>query len=289
MIRRSLGARGGRARIAGPRRAGPVWLFDLDNTLHHASHAIFPHINREMTAFIERALDVDTATANRLRVVYTRRYGAALLGLVRRHGIDAHAFLREVHPSTELASMVRAERGLAHTLRQLPGRRIVLTNGPEHYAREILTILGIERLFERVIAVEQMRRGAHWHAKPDATVLRRTLRQAGVRAADAILVEDSHGHLKRYRRLGIRTVWITGHLPQRATPQARAAAAAAALAKAATDASGDSQHVAGDPVAGRDVPATADAPAISWPPRVSAGRPPYVDRRIKTIRALRRG
>ena len=257
-----------------------------------------------MTAFIERTLDVDRATANRLRVVYTRRYGAALLGLVRRHDVDAHAFLREVHP-TDLAPLVRAERGLAYTLRQLPGRKIVLTNGPEGYAREILAILGIERLFERVIAVEQMRRGAQWHAKPDATVMRRTLRQAGVRAANAILVEDSHGHLKRYRRLGIRTVWITGHLPQRATPQARAAAAVAAAAALAEAAAGMDSADSADSIGrgtgsgspdgkipdtlARDIPATADAPAIAWPPRVSAGRPPYVDQRIKSLKALRRG
>jgi pyrimidine 5'-nucleotidase len=242
---------------AGRRRPGPLWLFDLDNTLHHASHAIFPFINREMTAFIERTLGVDTATANRLRVVYTRRYGATLLGLVRHHDIDAHAFLRDVHPTLDLASLVRTEHGLAQTLRQLPGRRIILTNGSERYARDVLAVLGIERLFERVVAVEHMRRGRRWHAKPDAPVLRRTLRQAGVHARDAVLVEDTNSHLKHYRRLGIRTIWMTGHLPQRP-------------------------------------PTTGAADAIRgptgalWPPRVSAGRPSYVDRRIRSIKVLRR-
>ena len=38
-----------RPHIAGGR---PVWLFDLDNTLHHASHAIFPAINKGMTQYI---------------------------------------------------------------------------------------------------------------------------------------------------------------------------------------------------------------------------------------------
>lgn len=225
--------------VVGRQRSGPVWLFDLDNTLHHASHAIFPFINREMTAFIERTLQVDRDTANRLRTVYTRRYGAALLGLIRRHGIDAHAFLREVHPaSIDLPAMVRAERGLAQTLKALPGRRIVLTNGPAEYARTVLAILGIERLFERVLAIEDMRRGAHWHAKPDAAVIRGILRQAKTSPSNTILVEDTHTHLKRYRRMGIRTVWITGHLPEH----------------------------------------------FRWPD----GRPHYVDRRVRTLQALRR-
>ena len=39
------------------------------------------------------------------------------------------------------------------------------------------------------------------------------MRRAHVPLADAVLVEDTRGHLKRYKRLGIRTVWITGHLP----------------------------------------------------------------------------
>jgi len=38
--------------------SSPVWLFDLDNTLHDASPHIFPHINRSMTAYLERHLDL---------------------------------------------------------------------------------------------------------------------------------------------------------------------------------------------------------------------------------------
>ena len=41
------------------RCSGKVWLFDLDNTLHHASPYIFPHINRSMTEYIARHLGVD--------------------------------------------------------------------------------------------------------------------------------------------------------------------------------------------------------------------------------------
>ena len=33
-----------------------IWLFDLDNTLHDATPHIFPHINRSMTAYLQRHL-----------------------------------------------------------------------------------------------------------------------------------------------------------------------------------------------------------------------------------------
>lgn len=127
--------------------AGPVWLFDLDNTLHRASHAIFPAINEAMTRYIIDALGMERAEADRLRVGYVRRYGATLLGLARHHPIDPHEFLRVVHTMPDLRQMLQAERGLARLVAALPGRKIVLTNAPETYARAVLEELGIERLF----------------------------------------------------------------------------------------------------------------------------------------------
>ncbi|WP_413187724.1 pyrimidine 5'-nucleotidase [Paraburkholderia sacchari] len=215
-LRRRPSRAGQRASGASDRAPGygaPVWLFDLDNTLHCASHAIFPAINRGMTQYIIDALGVSHDVANHLRTSYTRRYGATLLGLTRHHPIDPHDFLKVVHTFDDLPAMLRAERGLARLLAALPGRKIVLTNGPADYAHAVLAALGIERLFERVVAIEHMRTRERWRAKPDHAMLRKTLRDARVAFADAILVEDTRGHLKRYRRLGIRTVWITGHLP----------------------------------------------------------------------------
>jgi pyrimidine 5'-nucleotidase len=197
----------------------PVWLFDLDNTLHHASHAIFPAINQAMTQYIIDALQVDRDKANLLRTGYTQRYGAALLGLTRHHPVDPHDFLKVVHTFPDLRAMLRAERGLARLIAALPGRKIVLTNAPEAYARAVLEELHIERLFERVIAIEHMRDRRGWRAKPDSAMLRRAMRDAHVKFADAILVEDTRSHLKNYRQLGIRTVWITGHLPTQSRPE----------------------------------------------------------------------
>lgn len=166
-----------------------------------------------MTQYIIDALKVERAEADRLRTGYTQRYGAALLGLTRHHPIDPHDFLRAVHTFDDLPAILRAERGLARLVAALPGRKFVLTNAPEDYARAVLRELRIERLFERVIAIEHMRDRRAWRAKPDRTMLRRTLRAANARLADAILVEDTRSHLKRYKQLGIGTIWITGHLP----------------------------------------------------------------------------
>ena len=42
--------------LVGARRPAQVWLFDLDNTLHNASHAAFDGIDRAMTEYIVREL-----------------------------------------------------------------------------------------------------------------------------------------------------------------------------------------------------------------------------------------
>lgn len=202
-----------RGRRPAPARHEPVWLFDLDNTLHHASHAIFPRINACMTAYISTRLGVTHDVANRMRLDYTLRYGAALLGLIRHHGVDPHEFLAAVHDFPDLKALLRTEHGLARHLRALPGRKFVLTNGPVLYAQAILRELGIAPSFERCIGIEQMRDRQRWRAKPDRTMLRRLLAHEGLPARRVWLVEDTRSHLKRYRALGIHTVWVTGHLP----------------------------------------------------------------------------
>ena len=149
----------------------PVWLFDLDNTLHNTSAAIFPQINRMMNEFIMRKLDLDEGQASTLRTDLWHRYGATLLGLVKHHGIDAHEFLREAHAFDDLESLIHAERGLVQALRRLPGRKILLTNAPRHYAEGVLFHLGLDIQFRHRYAVEHMQVRGRFMPKPSRTML----------------------------------------------------------------------------------------------------------------------
>jgi putative hydrolase of the HAD superfamily len=218
-------------------RSKPVWLFDLDNTLHDASYAIFPRINRGMTEYVARVLGSDLATASRVRTEYWQRYGATLLGMVRHHGVDPADFLREAHRFDDLTSLIRARRGLAKLLRALPGRKILLTNAPRDYAGQVVRHLGIGRQFSRQVAIEQMWVHRRLRPKPDRLMMRRLLARERVPAHRAVLVEDTLSHLKRYRGMGLRTVWITGYLRQIHPSRPTAAASAdAAIPGAVTDA-----------------------------------------------------
>ncbi|SOZ14837.1 conserved hypothetical protein [Cupriavidus taiwanensis] len=294
-----------RRRPAGDTSGGTVWLFDLDNTLHDASHAIFPAINRQMTAYVARVLGCDEATASRVRVDYWQRYGATLLGMIRHHGVDPADFLRAAHEFPALAGMVRVRRGLAAHLRRLPGRKILVTNAPQDYARAVLDIAGIRHCFERVVAIEQMWVHGHLRPKPDRRMLRRLLAQARIAPHRAVLVEDTVSHLKRYAGTGIRTAWVTGYLrtvaPSRphvvpaAPPAAHDDGSRRDAAVRSTLQAEDRRH-AGHAVQERSVTLVAaetQAPQAQPDnaPRVRArvpNRPAYVDIKVQSMHQLQR-
>jgi putative hydrolase of the HAD superfamily len=186
----------------------PVWLFDLDNTLHDASHASFRHMHESMNAYIVRHLDKTTAEAEALRRRYFHHYGATLLGLLRHHGVDAAHFLHETHRMPGLEARVRGHRHDLACLRALPGRKVLLTNAPLAYTRRVLGVLGLARFFERIVSIEDMAMFGHLRPKPDARMLRRLLARLRVSASCCVLVEDSLENLKSARRLRVRTVWM---------------------------------------------------------------------------------
>jgi len=188
----------------------PIWLFDLDNTLHDASRHIFPRINRAMTDFIMRELAVDEAEANRLRMSYWSRYGATLTGLVRHHGIDPHHFLHDTHHFPNLSAILSCDRATGHLLDRLPGRKVLFSNGPAHYARGILRAMKVEHRFDAVFAIEQLR----FRPKPQVPAYRHLLNSLRVNARDCILVEDTAINLKPAKSLGMKTVWVSANTRQ---------------------------------------------------------------------------
>jgi len=183
----------------------PDWVFDLDNTLHNASPHIFPHINRSMTAYLQRHLRLSEEDAGNLRAQYWRRYGATLLGMMRHHGTDPEHFLRETHAFPDLSGMVVYERGLAAMLRRLPGRKLVLSNAPRAYALAVLQMMGVASHFDALHCIES----TGYQPKPSLAAFRSLLRAHGLLASRCIMVEDSRENLRPAKRLGMKTVWIT--------------------------------------------------------------------------------
>jgi putative hydrolase of the HAD superfamily len=186
-------------------KAGRVWLFDLDNTLHNATPHIFPHINRAMREYIERHLSVDTAEANKIRQHYWTRYGATLLGLMRHHDTDPNHFLWETHQFPDLKKMVDFEKPVIRMLQRLPGRKIIFSNAPRHYIEAILDITGLGHCFDAVYSVENV----HFQPKPMRAGFHELLRAEHLNPRRCIMVEDSLVNLITAKKLGMKTVWVS--------------------------------------------------------------------------------
>ena len=192
-----------------------VWLFDLDNTLHDASHAAFGATNVAMTDYMVTHLGLPHAEAASLRQHYWQHYGATLLGLVRHHGVKASHFLAETHRLPGLERRLRTSAHDRAALRRLKGRRIILTNAPRDYAMRVLNALRLADCFEAVISIEDMRMFGHPRPKPDTRMFRHVAARLKVRPSRCVLVEDTLAHQKAARRVGMQTAWMQRYLDGR--------------------------------------------------------------------------
>ncbi len=199
-----------------------LWLFDLDNTLHDASHAAFGPTSRAMTDYIALHLDLPQEQASALRQHYWSRYGATLLGLVRHHDVRPAHFLEQTHRLPGLEERLRTSAHDRAALKRLSGRKCVLTNAPRAYALRVLNALGLTGCFEAVLSIEDMFMFGHPRPKPDARMLRRVAARLKVTTSRCVLVEDTLEHQKAARRLGMHTIWMQRYLGGRFRPVASA-------------------------------------------------------------------
>jgi len=185
-----------------------VWVFDLDDTLHNASAHIFPVMNGAMTKYIQESLALDEADADHLRQHYWKVYGATLKGLMRHHGTNPHHFLDTTHQFPDLDERVIQTERLRHTLRNLPGRKVIFTNAPRNYAFRVLDLLGIGDVFELIFSVES----SGFHAKPTVRGFQTLLKAIHAKPSDCIMLEDNLPALMTAKRLGMKTIWVSRKL-----------------------------------------------------------------------------
>ena len=185
-------------------KSAPVWLFDLDNTLHNAGVHIFPHINRAMTEYLAARLQLSLEAAGALRRHYWLHYGATLRGMVRHHQERPRDFLAATHQFHDLPGMVVFDRALLAHLRRLPGKKYIFSNAPRGYVDDVLRITGLDRIMDGSFAVDDLR----YHPKPQIRAYQTVLRKLRLTPQQCIMVEDTALNLRPAKRLGMRTVWI---------------------------------------------------------------------------------
>ena len=190
------------AHLAPSRR---VWIFDLDNTLHDATTAIFPSMHVQINDFLKRQFGLDDEGANRMRRDFWMRYGTTMDGLMRHHGIDPRRFLAETHVFPELADIVVHENALKHALERLGGMKLVFSNAPRHYVEGVLRAMGLARYFDAVYTIED----ARYRGKPALHGFQVLLRKHKLDPHRCAFIDDILGNLRTAHRLGMSTVWVS--------------------------------------------------------------------------------
>ena len=178
------------------------WVFDLDNTLYPPQARLFDQIEVKMTQFVMDALHVDRPEADRLRRHYWQLYGTTLAGLMREHDVDPGPYLTDVHDIS--LDHLEKDTALARHIADLPGRRIVYTNGTAPYAERVLAARGLTGLFDAVYGVEH----AGFRPKPERAAFEEVFAKDGITPAKAAMFEDEPRNLTAPHAMGMRTVHV---------------------------------------------------------------------------------
>lgn len=178
------------------------WVFDLDNTLYPATCNLFHQVDLRMGGFISELLDISYDEARAIQKRYFREHGTTLRGLMTHHEVDPHAFLGFVHDIDY--SPVPANADLGAVLDELPGRKLIFTNGTVAHAEAVLERLGVAAAFDGIFDIA----AADFVPKPQAEPYHRMVEVHAVDPTRAVMVEDIAKNLKVPAELGMRTVWV---------------------------------------------------------------------------------
>lgn len=179
-----------------------TWVFDLDNTLYPPDCALFDQIEVKMTQYVMRELGVDADRADYLRNHYWQTYGTTLSGMMREHDIDPMPYLFDVHDIS--LDHVPQDLMLRGHIQNLPGRKIVYTNGSEFHADRVLAARGLTGIFDAIYGIEH----SDFHPKPSADAYDAIIARDGFHAPNAAMFEDDHRNLKVPYAIGMRTVLV---------------------------------------------------------------------------------
>ena len=121
------------------------WIFDLDNTLYSGQTKVFSEVDKKMSAFISKKMNVDLVKAKEIQKKYFYEYGTTLSGLMKQDNIDPHDFLEFVHDID--ISWLPKDLELRKELTKIKEKKYIFTNGSHAHVENVTKQLGIDDLF----------------------------------------------------------------------------------------------------------------------------------------------
>jgi putative hydrolase of the HAD superfamily len=179
-----------------------AWVFDLDNTLYPHDVNLWHQVDERIRDYIMDFLKIGREEAFRLQKDYYRRYGTTMRGLMEEHGLQPDEFLEMVHQIDH--SPLTPNPTLGAAIAELPGRKLILTNGTRAHADAVMHRLQIAEHFDDIFDI----RAADLEPKPRPKVYERFLARHNVDPNRAVIFEDLARNLEVPHALGMITVLV---------------------------------------------------------------------------------
>ena len=124
---------------------------------------------------------------------------------MREYGIAPDEYLDYIHNVTH--SELKYDEQLKLNLKNLTGRKFIYTNASKNHSKNILSLMGIEAEFEKILDIK----ATQYLPKPDPKSYNIMLKAFGIsgdQIGNSIFIEDTAKNLRPAKVLGIKTVWI---------------------------------------------------------------------------------
>ena len=178
------------------------WIFDLDNTLYSGQTKVFSEVDKKMSTFISKKMDVDLVKAKEIQKKYFYEYGTTLSGLMKQDSIDPHEFLEFVHDID--ISWLPKDLKLKDELIKIKEKKYIFTNGSHAHVKNVTKQLGIDGLFDGAFDIVD----ANFVPKPHITPYKKIIDKFKIEPTKSILIEDIAHNLEQAKNLGMKTCWL---------------------------------------------------------------------------------
>ncbi len=179
-------------------------LFDLDNTLYPADSGLFKEIDRRMTIFVSRHLNLPPEKAESLRRRLSSKYGTTLSGLTVEYNLkNTEEYLKEVHPE-DVDRYIKRDEKLIDFLGRLKIEKSILTNSPREHAERVLKVLGIRDFFQYIFDI----RLNNLMGKPNKAVYLKVLDKIKKPPEETLFIDDLPSYLIPFKELGGNIILI---------------------------------------------------------------------------------
>ena len=178
------------------------WIFDLDNTLYNGQTKVFSEVDKKMSTYISKKLNISLIEAKDLQKKYFYENGTTLSGLMKHNNIDPYEFLEFVHEID--ISWLPKDKLLRNELIKIKEKKIIFTNGSHSHVRNVTEQLGISDLFDGAFAITD----ANFIPKPFKEPYEKLIKKFNIEPSKSILIEDIAHNLEQAKNLGMKTCWL---------------------------------------------------------------------------------